>query len=79
MTTVTGSYGTTRETGRAATVEVAGISWPTYKLHALLLAVVVAIGVLVLSGSGQIAMWASAITMLTVWWGERLLSARLHR
>ena len=77
MTTVTGGYERTRV--RPATVDVAGVSWPAFKLHAVIIAVVVAIGALVLSGSGQVAMWASAATLLTVWWGERLWLARHGR
>ena len=65
-TTVPGGVG-------VATVDIAGVRWPAYKLHALIFAAIVAVGALVLSGSGQVAMWCSAITMLTVWWGERLM------
>lgn len=56
-------------------VQVASVRWPAHKLHAVILAVLVAVGALVLTGSGQITMWASALTLLAVWWGERALHA----
>lgn len=54
------------------TVEVAGVRWPAYKLHAVLLAVVVAVLVFALTGSGLVVAWASATVLLATWWGERI-------
>ncbi|MGV9710167.1 hypothetical protein ACWDTI_05835 [Gordonia sp. NPDC003424] len=57
------------------TVNVAGTQWPVHKAHALAAAVVMAVLVLLVTESGQVAMWASAITMVVTWWGERAFFA----
>lgn len=53
------------------TLDIAGVRWPIHKAHALAVAVIVAVFALVITGSGQVTMWASAAALLTVWWGER--------
>ncbi|MDY6811554.1 MAG: hypothetical protein SW127_21525 [Actinomycetota bacterium] len=58
------------------TVDVAGVRWPAYKLHAMLLAVLVAVVVFALTGSGVVVAWASAAALLATWWGERIWFAR---
>ncbi|MXP21147.1 hypothetical protein GIY30_07240 [Gordonia sp. HNM0687] len=59
------------------TVDVAGVRWPAYKLHAVLLAVLVALFAFALTGSGAVVAWVSASVLLATWWGERIWLA--HR
>ncbi|MGV9826243.1 hypothetical protein [Gordonia sp. NPDC003429] len=56
---------------RGGTVEVAGISWPVYKLHALAAGVIAALVTLVLTRDLQITAWASGSALVSVWWVER--------
>ncbi|WP_234353715.1 MULTISPECIES: hypothetical protein [Gordonia] len=62
-----------RNTAAAPTADVFGVAWPLYKLHAVVAAVLAVAVVLVAGGSGVVAMWVSAIAMLAVWWGERVV------
>ncbi|MBN0971626.1 hypothetical protein GR168_14375 [Gordonia sp. JH63] len=55
------------------TVDVLGAQWPVHKAHAVAAAVVVALVSLVLLGSLAVTAWASGLTLLAVWWGERYL------
>ncbi|MFW0792912.1 hypothetical protein AAFP30_03780 [Gordonia sp. CPCC 205515] len=60
------------------TVDVAGVRWPMHKAHAVAAAVLVALLAFVVTGSGQVTMWASAAALLTVWWGERAFQTFRH-
>ncbi|MFT4124788.1 MAG: hypothetical protein QM662_00965 [Gordonia sp. (in: high G+C Gram-positive bacteria)] len=78
MSTLTGSLPVRRpgpSTGGHATVELAGITWPVYKLLAVIVAAVVGVAVLVIA-TPQAAAWASAVALLVCWWGGRLA---IHR
>lgn len=54
-----------------STVDVFGVAWPAYKVHAVLVGLLAVAAVLLLGGSGVAAMWVSGIAALAVWWGER--------
>ncbi|MFT3715428.1 MAG: hypothetical protein QM774_05625 [Gordonia sp. (in: high G+C Gram-positive bacteria)] len=59
-----------------ATVDVFGVPWPVYKLHALAAGVVFA-AVLTLAGvPGELTVWISGAAAIAVWWGERVATAR---
>ncbi|MEE4023152.1 hypothetical protein V1Y59_08695 [Gordonia sp. PKS22-38] len=58
------------------TVVIAGVRWPAYKVHALLVAVLVAVGALLITGSGQVVACAAGAALLSIWWGERLWVTR---
>lgn len=59
------------------TVDVFGVAWPLYKVHAVLAGLAAVTLILLLGGTGALAMWVSAAAVLLVWWGERAaLSAR---
>lgn len=67
--------GGTRRLDASASVDVFGVSWPAYKVHALLAGLAAVAVVLAAGGTGVLAMWVSAAAILLVWWGER---AALH-
>ncbi|GAC55898.1 hypothetical protein GOHSU_02_00410 [Gordonia hirsuta DSM 44140 = NBRC 16056] len=56
---------------RPATVDVFGVPWPAYKAYAVLAGLLTVVTVLAFGGPGVTAMWASAVVVLTVWWGQR--------
>ncbi|AUH68786.1 MULTISPECIES: hypothetical protein [Gordonia] len=58
---------------RAVQVPVFGVPWPLYKLAAVVAGVVVAALVFTFTGSGTASMWASAVAVITVWWGGYVL------
>ncbi|MDL9937429.1 hypothetical protein QSJ18_11795 [Gordonia sp. ABSL1-1] len=60
-----------RQRRAVRTVDVAGVAWPAYKLHALLVGIVVAMAIFALTASGQLTMWVTAGAVLVVWWGGR--------
>lgn len=53
------------------TVAVAGVAWPTYKIRAVLAAVVAAVASLAMAGSLEITAWVGAVVLLVTWWGGR--------
>ncbi|EGD55881.1 hypothetical protein [Gordonia neofelifaecis] len=53
----------------AVRVSVFGVPWPAHKLAAVVAGAVVAALVFAFSGSGAVAMWATAATVVAVWWG----------
>lgn len=59
-----------------ASVDLAGVSWPLYKLQALAVAVVVAVITLVAFASLEVVAWASAITLVVTWWVARHRAVR---
>ncbi len=63
-----------RRTDMPASVEVFGVAWPVYKVHALLAGLVAVALVLALGGTGAVAVWVSGAAVLLVWWGERTAS-----
>lgn len=65
------AIGGRRRTAGVPTVDVFGVAWPQYKLHAVLAGLAAVAVVLVLGGTGALAMWVSAAAVLLVWWGER--------
>lgn len=79
MTTIIESLDTNRPRHLHATVDLAGVAWPVYKVQALIVAAVVALAVLVLTQSGQVTMWACGLTLTTVWWAGRLYPGLTRR
>lgn len=61
--------------GVVPVVDVAGVSWPLYKVQALLAAVLLGVAAFLVTGSGQITMWVSALSLATVWWVQRARTA----
>ncbi|MFT4086479.1 MAG: hypothetical protein QM658_04885 [Gordonia sp. (in: high G+C Gram-positive bacteria)] len=57
-------------------VDVFGVAWPLYKLHAVLVGVVAAVLALALGGAPVVAAWIAGGSVLAVWWGERIWSSR---
>lgn len=60
--------------GRAAdapAVDIAGVRWPAYKVHAVIAALVVALIALTITGSAAAVAWASGLALIAVWWAER--------
>lgn len=72
MTTIIESIDTIRPSHTHATVDIAGVAWPVYKVRALVVAAIAALIALVLTGSGEVTMWACALTLTTLWWAGRL-------
>ncbi len=72
MTTIIESIDTIRPSRTHVTVDIAGVAWPVYKVRALVVAAVAALIALALTGSGEATMWASALTLTTLWWAGRL-------
>ncbi|KQR97808.1 hypothetical protein ASG12_12130 [Williamsia sp. Leaf354] len=60
----------------APTVSIAGVAWPRHKVAAVLTALVVAVVVGVLTGSGEVTAWAVTIAATAVWWTGRLGATR---
>ncbi|MFZ2509763.1 MAG: hypothetical protein WAW85_01550 [Gordonia sp. (in: high G+C Gram-positive bacteria)] len=77
MTTLNDVFGADvcRRSRAQASVDVFGVAWPVYKVHALLAGLAAVVLVLALGGTGAVAVWVGAATVLLVWWGER---AALH-
>lgn len=73
MTTLNDVVGapSSRRADATASVDVFGVAWPAYKVHALLAGLMAVVVVLALGGSGLVAMWVSLAAVLLVWWGER--------
>ncbi|QCB51447.1 hypothetical protein E5720_19825 [Rhodococcus sp. PAMC28707] len=60
---------------RLHTVDIAGTSWPVYKLEALAVGVLVFLGALALTTSLQLAVLVSACATVLAWWSLRLAEA----
>ena len=60
-------------------VEVAGVSWPLYKLYAVGVAVVVALVSLVMFTSHEVTAWSSALALLVTWWVARFRATTQSR
>jgi hypothetical protein len=72
-------HGPTHHTERTSrTVDVAGVAWPVYKLYAVIGGLLAGLGALLITDSGQITMWVTAVAVLTVWWGGRMLAPALR-
>lgn len=78
VTTIIESMDTDRPRRVHATIDIAGVAWPAYKVWAVIAAAIAALVAVVLTGSGEITMWACALTLTTVWWAARLLLAPTH-
>ncbi|MFT4042396.1 MAG: hypothetical protein QM673_04465 [Gordonia sp. (in: high G+C Gram-positive bacteria)] len=73
MTVLTQSYESPGRPARVRTVEVAGILWPLYKLHAVAAALLAALITLSVTRDPQITAWVSGVVLISVWWVERYL------
>lgn len=72
MTTIETTHGV-----RAVpSVDVAGVPWPAYKVHALLVALVVAATVLGVTGSAELTVWITTAATTVTWWSLRLAHLR---
>ena len=71
MTTIIEVIDTARSPRVYETVDIAGVAWPVYKVCALVVAVIAALIAFVLTGSGEVTMWASALSLTTLWWVGR--------
>ncbi|MFW0787109.1 hypothetical protein AAFP35_21640 [Gordonia sp. CPCC 206044] len=58
------------------TVDIAGVAWPRHKVYALIAALIVGLLVAAVTGFGPAVAWWSGLTLLAVWWGERLRQMR---
>ena len=67
---------TTRGVREVPSVDVAGVPWPAYKVHALLVAVVAAAVVLGITGSPELAVWVTTAATTVTWWALRLAHLR---
>ena len=67
---------TTRGVREVPSVDVAGVPWPAYKVHALLVALVVAATVFGVTGSPELTVWITTAVTTVTWWSLRL--AHLH-
>ncbi|MGW4480700.1 hypothetical protein [Rhodococcus triatomae] len=68
MTTI----GLTHSTRPTGTIDIAGTSWPLYKLEALAVGLLVFLAVLVVTGALQPAALTAAGATVVVWWVRRL-------
>lgn len=73
MTTLNEAFGSSATAGREVlpSVDVFGVAWPLYKLHAVLAAALATVVILAAGGTGTVAVWVSAVVAIVVWWGER--------
>lgn len=62
--------------GGGSSIDVFGIAWPTYKVHAVLGGLAAVALVLAVGGALTLAVWLSAAASITLWWGGRAASAR---
>ena len=67
---------TTQGVRPVPSIDVAGVPWPAYKVHALLVALVVAVVVLAITRSPELTVWVTAATATVSWWGLRLAHLR---
>ncbi|WP_045823064.1 hypothetical protein [Williamsia herbipolensis] len=73
MTTISVNTAPARsERAAAPTVSIAGVAWPVHKAAAVLTALVVAVVVGVITGSGEVTAWAVTVAATAVWWSGRL-------
>ena len=57
-------------------MDVFGVPWPAYKVHALFAGALVAVVALLLGAPATLIVWISGAAALAIWWGERVFSAR---
>ncbi|GAA1893217.1 MAG: hypothetical protein INR72_04395 [Williamsia herbipolensis] len=67
---------TTQGVRAVPSVDVAGVPWPAYKVHALLVALVVAAAVLTVTRSPELTVWVTTASATVSWWGLRLAHLR---
>lgn len=60
----------------AAGIDVFGVQWPIYKVHAVIAGLVLVPVVLLLTGSAVAAAWIAAVAVVALWWGERRVVTR---
>ena len=72
MTTIETAEGTPA----VPSIDVAGVPWPAYKVHAMLVALVVAMIVLTATRSAELTVWITTAATTVAWWGLRYTHLR---